>query len=62
MQRVDSESLLSVEVDSADVDTELVSRLAGVLRAADGTMDDEASVAARRAALARPDRVRSRRG
>jgi hypothetical protein len=44
--------LLSVEVDSADVDTELVSRLAGVLRAADGKMDDEASVAAMRAALA----------
>lgn len=44
--------LLSVEVDSADVDTELVSRFAGVLRAADGKMDDEASVAAMRAARA----------
>jgi DNA invertase Pin-like site-specific DNA recombinase len=43
--------LLSVEVDAADVDTELVSRLAAVLRVAAGKTDDEESVAAMRAAL-----------
>jgi hypothetical protein len=37
--------LLSVEVEAADVDTELVSRLAAVLRSAAERMDDEKSVA-----------------
>jgi hypothetical protein len=43
--------LLSVEVDAADVDTELVTRLATLLRVAAGKMDDQESVAAMRAAL-----------
>jgi hypothetical protein len=43
--------LLSVEVEAADVDTELVVRLASVMRPAAGKADDQESVAAMRAAL-----------
>ncbi len=42
---------MSVEVESADVDTELVSRLASLLRVAAGKTNDEESVAAMRGAL-----------